>query len=371
MIYFFVIILVIYILTIVLLIYGFDKIETNLDIYLGPKTSFSIVIPFRNEENNILSLLNAISILNYPKNLFEILVVNDDSDDNSVVIFSKWQSENLEISSRLVQNIRKTNSPKKDAIQTAILEIENDWIITTDADCVVNKNWLLAFDNLIQNSKFEMIAGPVSISNTKGFLNFFQFVDLLSLQGTTIGSFGLNLPFMCNGANFAYTKKLFLDLNGFDGNNKIASGDDVFLLQKAIKYYPEKVEYLKNCDSIVLTKPEESWSKLINQRVRWASKTSSYNSFFGKFLALIVLGMNFSLIFVFCTPIALSQTIAFGFILKFAIDYILLFKTNQFFQKDKLIFPLFSSLFYPFFIVSVAFYSFFGNFDWKDRKFKK
>jgi cellulose synthase/poly-beta-1,6-N-acetylglucosamine synthase-like glycosyltransferase len=373
MIYFFTVILFVYLLTISLLIYGFDKIEITATKDLEPKTNFSIIVPFRNEEKDFLNLLNSISELNYPKNLFDIQVINDDSDDNSVAIFNKWQSENPEISSKLLQNIRKSNSPKKDAIQTAISQIKNDWIITTDADCVVNKNWLLCFDNYIQYRNIEMLVGAVSISNKKGFLNNFQFVDLLSLQGTTIGSFGINKPFMCNGANFAYTKKIFLELNGFDGNDKIASGDDVFLLQKAVRLFPEKVGYLKNKDAIVHTKPEESWSKLFNQRVRWASKTSSYSGFFGKFLAIIVLETNLFFVMGFILGfLGFGFTIlTFGFVIKLLIDLILLNKTNQFIGNKKFIFPLISSLFYPFFCVSVAFYSFFGGFEWKKRSFLK
>jgi hypothetical protein len=64
----------------------------------------------------------------------------------------------------------------------------------------------------------------------------------------------LVLGFMCNGANFAYTKSLFEDLSGFDGNNTIASGDDVFY-KKAIAKYPEKVHYLKSKNTIVTTQP--------------------------------------------------------------------------------------------------------------------
>jgi cellulose synthase/poly-beta-1,6-N-acetylglucosamine synthase-like glycosyltransferase len=374
MIYVFIVILFVYIATISLLIYGFDKIETVTTKDLQPKTNFSIVVPFRNEEKDFLNFLNSVTNLNYPKNLFEIIVVNDDSDDNSVAIFNKWQSENPEISSRLLQNIRKSNSPKKDAIQTAISQIKNEWIITTDADCVVNRNWLLAYDNSIQTRNVEMIVGSVSISNTKGFLNYFQFVDLLSLQGTTIGSFGIKKPFMCNGANFAYTKKLFLELNGFEGNNKIASGDDVLLLQKTIKLFPEKVTYLKNKDAIVHTNPEGNWSKLFQQRVRWASKTGSYDGFFGKFLAVIVLITNLVLLFAFCLFIFTNLPFAFcllPFILKLTIDLTLLNKTNLFIGNQKFIFPVISSLFYPFFCISVAFYSFFGSFEWKNRKFKK
>jgi hypothetical protein len=64
-------------------------------------------------------------------------------------------------------------------------------------------------------------------------LHHFQQLDIASLQGATIGSFGINKGFMCNGANFVY-QILFQELNGFHGNDTIASGDDVFLLQKRL-----------------------------------------------------------------------------------------------------------------------------------------
>ncbi len=365
----FILILFLYLVFIGLLIYGFDQVIPIQKIDLKPLTSFSIIVPFRNEEAVFLNLLQSISNLNYPKNLFEIIVIDDASDDLSVSIFEKWKIENSEISSRILQNKRTSNSPKKDAITTAVAEVKTKWIITTDADCVVPENWLLTYDNCIQNLGFEMLAGAVSIKNTKGFLNFFQFVDLLSLQGVTVGSFGLNKAFMCNGANFAYTKKLFLELNGFVRNDKMASGDDVFLLQKAIKLFPEKVGYLKNSEAVVFTNPENSWSKLFQQRVRWASKTAGYDGYFAKFLAVVVLLFN----------VCIICLLAFGFwllaieffIIKFLFDYILLYKTNNFIGNRKFIFPILSSLLYPFFSSLVGIYSLFGKFDWKGRSYQK
>jgi hypothetical protein len=61
----------------------------------------------------------------------------------------------------------------------------------------------------------------------------------------------------------------------------------VFLLQKAIKQFPDQVHYL-NLSTLLLPKPLNEWKALFYQRVRWASKTGSYQSFFGKLLALIV-----------------------------------------------------------------------------------
>lgn len=370
---FFYLILIIYVGFITALIIGFDLVDGFTNCNQIPKTTFSIIVPFRNEQNNIIGLLHSISGLNYPKNLFEIILVNDDSNDNSVLIFEKWQRENHLIDSQLLQNIRVSNSPKKDAIATAISAVKNQWIITTDADCWVDQNWLLCYDSFIESCVPEMVIGSVCIGNSNGFLNYFQFVDLMSLQGTTIGSFGIKKPFMCNGANFAYTKKLFLDLNGFDNNNKIASGDDVFLLQKALKIFPEKVFYLKNPDAIVYTNPENSWRKLFFQRVRWASKTGFYDGFFGKILAVVVLLMNVFWVLIFCVLCVGSGSwiLIFGLLSKIVVDYILLWKTNRFFGNERFFSPIISSIFYPFFCSIVGVYSFFGGFSWKGRSFRK
>ena len=331
-----------------------------------PKTSFTIVVPFRNEKENLPNLLHSISLLNYPKELVEVILVDDDSDD-------EFRIQNLEFSIQTVKNIRKSNSPKKDAIETAIQVAKNDWIITTDADCLVQKNWLTNFDQYIQENEVAMVASGVCYVPKNGFLSAFQNLDFLSLQGATIGSFGINQPFMCNGANFAYSKQFFKRLNGFQGNETIASGDDVFLLQKAVSVAPKKVGFLLAKESIVATKPVKTWNELFQQRVRWASKSTGYSSSYGKILALAVFGGNlvWILSFLLWLTNVLDQNIFMLFVaLKFLIDFILLYKTANFFES-KLKYVLASNLLYSFFSVSVAVYSLFGNYSWKGRNFRK
>ena len=267
--------IILYCSAIVFLIYGFHKVNVIDYIGLTPKTKFSIIVPFRNEAENLPVLLDSLSKLNYPMELFEVILVDDESDE-------RFQVPNFRFQVSIIKNIRISNSPKKDAIVTAMQIVNTNWIITTDADCTVNKNWLLTLDNYIQLHDVAMIAGAVTYDCDNSFLHHFQQLDLASLQGATIGSFGIKKGFMCNGANFAYTKSFFQELNGFNGNDRIASGDDVFLLQKAIAQFPEKVHYLKSKNNIVITKPLNDWKSLFYQRVRWASKTSSYQSPFGK-----------------------------------------------------------------------------------------
>ena len=370
-------ILFIYGITIVQLIVGFDKISTYRPSNTNqkPTTFFAIVIPFRNEFENLPHLLESLKNLDYPKELFEIILVDDFSTDESVKTIYNWRMENGVFQTTLLENLRISNSPKKDAIARAIPIIKNNWIITTDADCMVNSNWLKTLDNYIQNNEVDMIVGSVSYQCKKTFLHHFQQLDLMSLQGATIGSFGMGLGFMCNGANFCYTKTLFEQLHGFKGNNKMASGDDVFLLQKAMKkhsYEKEKVRYLKSESNIVITKPVDSWKDLFQQRIRWASKTGSYQSVFGKDLAVIVFLGNLCLVvgcwlsvFGFFTWV----NFAILFLIKFIVDTILLYKTNGFFSKKRMRYLILSSVFYPFFCVSVALLAMFGKYEWKGRKF--
>ncbi|TRX39496.1 glycosyltransferase family 2 protein [Flavobacterium restrictum] len=360
-------ILFIYVMAIALLIYGYSKINSFESIGLKPKTKFSILVPFRNEAQNLPFLLESFSKLNYPTELFEVLLIDDFSSDRFVV-------QNLPFTVTVIKNSRISNSPKKDAITTAVKFVKNDWIITTDADCIVNENWLLTLDNYIQNHDVSMLAGAVTYACNNSFLYHFQQLDLASLQGATIGSFGLGKGFMCNGANFAYTKTFFLALNGFEGNDSIASGDDVFLLQKAIAKNPKAVHYLKSKNTIVTTKPLNDWKSLFYQRVRWASKTGSYQSRFGKGLAVVVFAGNLNLVFGFGF-LVLSwvsfQNIVLLFLLKFIVDTVLIYKANIFLTTNRILFLVWSSLWYPFFSVSVALYSFFGKYEWKGRRFSK
>lgn len=362
-----IILLYLYFVIILLLIYGFTKIK-NYDVTgLEPKTAFTIIVPFRNEAENLPILLNSFSKLNYPTNLFQLILVDDESKEKFQIPSSKFQIS-------IIDNVRLSNSPKKDAIVTAMNCVTTDWIITTDADCMVDKNWLLTLDNYIQTHEVDMIAGAVTHNCKSTFLHQFQQLDIASLQGATIGSFGIKKGFMCNGANLAYTKSLFQKLNGFEGNDKIASGDDVFLLQKTIAAFPKQVHYLKSKNNIVVTKPLDDWKSLFYQRVRWASKTSSYQSVFGKTIGIIVFTGNLAWIWTlgygllhFSNSLLFLNLLAF----KIIVDAILILQSNHFLNSKKTSYLLLSSLFYPFFSVSVALYSLFGKYEWKGRRFIK
>ena len=362
----FIVLLFLYAALITQLAFGIVKMDKQNEIkFSTPKTSFSIIVPFRNEAENLPILLASLEKLSYPKELFEVILVDDESDDRWKTEDGRWKT-----SIQVIPNQRKSNSPKKDAIETAIQIAKHNWIVTTDADCKVPENWLEVFDAEIQNKDAKMCVGAVGYLTQAEFLHDFQNNDFLSLQGVTAGSFGIGKPFMCNGANFAYEKAFFNTLNGFEGNNNLASGDDVFLLQKALKLAPEKIAYLGNLN-VVFTKSCDSWKALLHQRVRWASKTSAYNNWYPKILGMFVFLTNLSGIFLLIAPIyesELIKTTVYFWILKFGIDFMFLKFSSAYF---KLPFKNFvgSFLLYPFFTVLVVGKALFGKFEWKERRF--
>lgn len=340
-----------------------------------PNIKFSIVIALRNESANLKALLRSIKNLNYLSEYFEVLLINDESNDNSLEVITDGLRDLNLLNVAVFNTKRITNAPKKDAIKTGIENAKFEWILTTDADCILPEDWLSNFNSFIQEEHPSMIVSPVTYHEISSFLDHFQILDFLSLQGATIGGFGINCPFLCNGANFAYTKSLFSKVDGFKGNTKIASGDDVFLMEKALKHEDEKVSYLKSKQQLVLTRPESSFSKLVQQRKRWASKSTHYSNYFGKVTGLIVLMMNFivvvyplGLIFSFFNLKLFLLIFSFKLVVDFALIY---FTASLFDQKKYLKSYFISCIIYPFFVIFISISSLFSNYKWKQRTFSK
>ena len=360
------------------LTYGWKKLPDFSLNKINAECGFSIIVPYRNEATNLPDLFKSLSNLHYPFEKFEIILVNDGSLDDSKRLCEKFQNDFPEMNIRLLENSRRSASPKKDAVQTAIDESAFDFIVTTDADCVIPPNWLRNFDQEICENSSKLIAGPVGFVQETGkrkpLFQKFEEMDFLSLQSTTIGSFGLEKPFMCNAANLCYEKKAFLDHSGFSENDRIASGDDVFLLQ-TLRKKGVKVSFLRSDDHIVYTKFQQSLRGLMDQRIRWAAKASAYKSNFGKFSGILVFLMN--LFLVIYAGLALFglfsyQYILMAFLLKFNADFVLIFKAAKFFGRENLMRSYFwCSLVYPFFSVYVAGLSLFSSYEWKGRRFRK
>ncbi|MCH5600371.1 glycosyltransferase [Niabella ginsengisoli] len=242
---------------------------------LIPGIKFSVIIPARNEEQNIGRLLDSLQAQSYSRELFEIIVVDDHSTDATANIVRQYNDVKL-----LQLKEDGINSYKKKAIEKAIAEAQHEWIVCTDADCIAPPDWLLAFSSFITDHEPVFVAAPVSLIPFKkknSILYIFQALDFLTLQGITGASVYKRRHNMCNGANLAYKREVFYEVDGFKGIDKIASGDDMLLMHKIWKRYPDRIAYIKSKEAIIETEAAPIWKAFFNQRIRWASKATSYD----------------------------------------------------------------------------------------------
>jgi cellulose synthase/poly-beta-1,6-N-acetylglucosamine synthase-like glycosyltransferase len=338
---------------------------------------FSVIIPARNEEEIIASCLQSVLKQNYPADLFEVIVIDDHSADNTAAIMQTLQKQYAHL--RLIQlekllQGRQLNSYKKKAIEYAVGQASGDWIVTTDADCIVSTNWLNTFNAFIKNRNSVLVAAPVKFINVGSFVSVFQCLDFMTLQGITAASVHHNFHSMCNGANLAYSKKVFTEVGGFTGIDNIASGDDMLLMHKIYKKHPTQIHFLLSTNSVVETLPMPSWKAFFNQRIRWASKADKYNDRRIFLVLVLVYVFNLSFIMVLVLSIrypALLLVWLAMLVAKTLIELRFIYPVALFFKQQKLLwwFPVMQP-FHILYTIVAGWLGKFGKYTWKGRMVK-
>ncbi|MGC4233400.1 MAG: glycosyltransferase [Niabella sp.] len=347
-----------------------------------PNIRFSVIIPARNEESNIGRLLESLSNQTYPGDLFEIIVVDDHSADATAEVVRKFEKVKL-----IQLTDSGINSYKKKAIERGIVAAQNEWIVCTDADCMAGPEWLHTFASFIEDHDPVFIAAPVMFFPSSpegegmvrkdsfgGVKYIFQALDFLTLQGITAASVSTKKHNMCNGANLGYKRDVFYEVGGFKGIDKIASGDDMLLMYKIWKQYPDRIAYLKSKDVIVETEATATWKAFINQRIRWASKAKSYDDKRIFAVLLLVYLFNFSfLVLLVASFFNTGYLYAFMsfWILKTAVEYPFVSSVSKFFNLQQLMkyFFFFQPLHVAYTILA-GFLGSFGKYEWKGRRVK-
>ncbi len=355
----------------------------------NPLTRISVIIPARNEEDNIAACLDSLVKQSYPVGLFEVLVVDDHSTDKTAGVVLGYHAANIKLLS-LKDHLAGggLNSYKKKAIEIAVGQSSGELIVTTDADCIVPPDWLKTIAGFYEQYHPVFIAAPVNINAGNTFIELFQSLDFMTLQGITGASVYKKVHSMCNGANLAYTKKAFEEVNGFSGIDSIASGDDMLLMHKIYKRYPDKVMFLKSREAIVQTAPVKTIGEFFSQRIRWASKAARYDDkrIFLVLLAVYLFNLTLLLIPVAALfsnpvfdlhiyPVSIRMTLfecwAIMLLLKMVFELRFLSPVAAFFGKRSHLwfFPLMQP-FHIIYTVIAGWLGQFGSYTWKQRNVK-
>jgi cellulose synthase/poly-beta-1,6-N-acetylglucosamine synthase-like glycosyltransferase len=352
---------------------------------------FSILIPARNEAERIDSCLDSLKALNYADNLFEIIVIDDHSSDETAarVHFFKEELPNLRLlrlSDYLTDADQSLQSFKKKAIEIGVQQSKGSWIVTTDADCRVPANWLRSMAAAIEQEQAAVLVMPVKMIPVKNpsnrLLGIFQQLDFLSLQGITGTGIRSKSIYLSNGANFAYQKKLFQEVTGFQGTDDMASGDDLLLLHKFRFHTTARIVYLQSADAIVSTPVEPDLTSFIRQRRRWAGKSNRYLDKKILPVMLLVFAVNAFIVIAallhFLHPTTLCMKwfcasygkLAFGMLLvKTVAELYFIWPVARFFQQASLLwyFPLMQPL-HVLYTVIMAFLGQSRHYEWKGRR---
>ena len=337
-----------------------------------PKSRISVIIAARNEEDKLSKTIQDILSQDFPKELLEIIIVDDHSTDRTSEIVCSYSSQGV-ILIKLNED-KPLNSYKKKAISEAIAISSGELIVTTDADCRMGPQWLSIISDYYQQNNYKMISSPVAFFEEKNSFEKMQTLEFLYLIGLGAATIGHKMPSTCNGANLAYRKDAFYEVKGFQGIDDLASGDDELLLHKMASRYPDGIGFCKSQSAIVYTHPKPDIEAFIQQRKRWASKSTKYKN-----KGIVALGVS---IWLFNLSIIINAVLGFynpaffwlagvSILFKCAAELAFLVPMSRFAGRQGLLYyqPFLTIIHIVYFVyIGVAGNS--GKYNWKDRMVK-
>jgi len=344
----------------------------------------SVVVAARNEEAVIGLLLQDLLAQDYPSDRYEVIVVDDHSEDDTakrVCSFSDTRLRLIRLAE--IQSGSVVPSLKKAAITRGVQESRGLLIVTTDADCRMGPHWLSEIGAAYQRFHPTLLIMPVVLQHRPTPGGIFQMLDFMALQGITGASWSLRLHGMANGANLAYERSAFLEAGGYTGNEHIPSGDDMMLLHTLAMRKNTRIRYLLSHNVKVQTPAVDSWSGFWQQRIRWSSKAASYrDNSVSRVLLLVFLTNLFLLLTLLGSAIspgilAIASwgkislfTAALGLLMmKTLAELVFLWPVAHFFNKRAylILFPFFQPLHLVYTVVC-GMLGAFGTYTWKGRR---
>ncbi|MFC3196542.1 glycosyltransferase [Parapedobacter deserti] len=336
-----------------------------------PQTKVSVLIAARNEEANIGRTLTDLLAQDFPAELLEIIVIDDHSTDNTSSVVQSYAGQGVKLLQ--LNESAPLNSYKKKAISRAIEAAAGEFIVTTDADCRMGRDWLATIVTFAEEHGCFLVSAPVLYSQQRSFFEELQTLEFLYLIGLGAAGIGNGYPSTCNGANLLYRRDVFHEMGGFNGIDHLASGDDELFLHKVAARYPDKIGFCKSRDAVVYTDAKRTIDGFIRQRRRWASKSTHYKN-----KGVVALGVA---IWLFNAMLLASGVLSvfygaplltvflIAFLLKFAVELLFLYPLCRFAKRTDLItyLPLLTVL-HVVYMVYIGIVGNLGKYQWKGRR---
>lgn len=345
------------------------------------RISLSVIVPARDEAGNIGRCIESLAGQTLTRDRFEVLIADDHSTDDTVRIAeeaardSGWTNVRVLRMSEIPLAVGEV-AYKKRAIEMAVREAQGEVVVTTDADCTHHPDWLKSLAAAFEDQPVDMVSGPVVFENDGRFFQTFQALDFLGMIGITAASLKMGMFNLANGANLAFRRNVFLEVGGYSGIDHKASGDDMLLIYKIAQSRPGRVLFLKSPTAVVHTRPAETLSEFVEQRLRWTSKSFSYQDRrITRILAFVYL-TNLLLPVLITAAVVSGEpeylaAFALQFIFMSAVDYTFLREMTGYFDRRLLLRWFWPSQFLH--VVYIVVIGLLGNllpYRWKGRKLR-
>lgn len=226
----------------------------------------SIIVAAKNEELNILNCMKSLSELDYPEGKLEIIIVNDHSTDNTQKIIDDFILNDDRFKTLIPQKEIGHLKGKANAIANGILISKNEIILTTDADCIVNKNWAKTIASYYTKN-VAMVHGYTNQFENNLF-GAMQSKDFLFLLGVAAGTMNMGKPLSCIGNNMSYRRDVYDEVGGYE-NIPFSVTEDFKLLMTVYSLKKYKIIYPIDKDALVTSAPCQDYKTLIAQKKRW------------------------------------------------------------------------------------------------------
>lgn len=333
----------------------------------------SVVLPARNEAHNIEETLESLAGQDYPRDKFEVIIVNDRSEDATSSIISRYARKYDNFIKVDIDNLPPNISPKKNAVEWGVAASKGEIIATTDADCIHSPLWLKTIVSYFKPD-VGLVAGLAVLEpDDESWAHRLHALDYISNTLVGAGAIGNGSAMNCTAANLAYRYQTFIELGGFGETGNIVSGDDEFFLHRIIGSKKWKASYAVGEHSIVRSLPPESVKGILDQRLRWGSKGIYYPPKVRRLaisIFVFLLMMMVSPVFVLLDLISL-EVFLIAVAIKLFSDYTVMWKGfKKFGLKFHTIRFILLSIIHPLEIVLSAAGGHLLSFNWKGESFR-
>ncbi|MFP4368074.1 MAG: glycosyltransferase [Candidatus Kapaibacterium sp.] len=232
----------------------------------------SVIIPARNEEEKIEDCIRSFDMVNYPKDKFEIIAVNDRSTDATGDILDRLQKErpHLKVVHKTKGSDHKNLQGKPGALKEGIDSSRGGYLLMTDADCVVHPEWINSVcDAFTADESTGLVAAYTLIRGNKSTFDKFQETEWIYMHTMAAAGFALGQPLGCFGNNLSIKREAYDKTGGYE-NVDFSLTEDLAML-RAVHGKGYRVRYLCSPESTVTTYPVKNFAEYMSQHRRWAA----------------------------------------------------------------------------------------------------